>query len=107
MEGCARGSLGFSRTGMQVKRPALGAEGFVLDHMNRAATDAYLKTAGDRLFQAFGNNNRPYWIFGDSLEIYNSDWTEDLRNLWMLLLRRISAVDHQMSASDKRRLVGG
>ena len=28
-----------SRTGMQVKRPAVGAEGFVLDHMNRAATD--------------------------------------------------------------------
>ena len=32
-----------SRTGMQVKRPAVGAEGFVLDHMNRAATDMYLK----------------------------------------------------------------
>jgi hypothetical protein len=53
---------------MQVKRPAVGAEGFVLDHMNRAATDAYLKTVGDRLFQAFGNNNRPYSIFCDSLE---------------------------------------
>lgn len=66
-----------SRTGMQVKRPAVGAEGFVLDHMNRAATDAYLKTVGDRLFQAFGNNNRPYSIFCDSLEVYNSDWSED------------------------------
>ncbi len=39
---------------MQVKRPAVGAEGFVLDHLNRAATDSYLKTVGDRLFQAFG-----------------------------------------------------
>ncbi|MCM3900301.1 MAG: hypothetical protein ND866_01190 [Pyrinomonadaceae bacterium] len=65
-----------SRTGMQVKRPAVGAEGFVLDHMNRAATDTYLKTVGDRLLQAFGSNP-PYAIFCDSLEVYNSDWSHD------------------------------
>ena len=65
-----------SRTGMQVKRPAVGAEGFVLDHMNRAATDSYLKTVGDRLLQAFGNNP-PYSVFCDSLEVYNSDWSSD------------------------------
>ncbi|MCM3871675.1 MAG: hypothetical protein ND895_13415, partial [Pyrinomonadaceae bacterium] len=65
-----------SRTGMQVKRPAVGAEGFVLDHMNRAATDAYLKSVGDRLMQAFGSNP-PYSIFCDSLEVYNSDWSSD------------------------------
>ncbi len=61
---------------MQVKRPAVGAEGFVLDHMNRAATDTYLKTVGDRLMQAFGSNP-PYAIFCDSLEVYNSDWSSD------------------------------
>jgi len=66
-----------SRTGMQVKRPAVGAEGFVLDHLNRAATDGYLKSVGDRLFQAFGNTDRPYSIFCDSLEVYNSDWSAD------------------------------
>jgi len=65
-----------SRTGMQVKRPAVGGEGFVLDHMNRAATDAYLKTVGDRLLQAFGSQP-PYAIFCDSLEVYNSDWSYD------------------------------
>lgn len=65
-----------SRTGMQVKRPAVGAEGFVLDHMNRAATDAYLKAVGDRMFKAFGNNP-PYSIFCDSLEVYNHDWSDD------------------------------
>src|SRR5258705_4760721 len=65
-----------SRTGMQVKRPAVGAEGFVLDHMNRAATDSYLKTVGDRLLQPLGNN-LPYSIFCDSLEVYNSDWSSD------------------------------
>jgi hypothetical protein len=65
-----------SRTGMQVKRPAVGGEGFVLDHLNRAATDMYLKTVGDRLMQAFGSNP-PYAIFCDSLEVYNSDWSSD------------------------------
>jgi glycosyl hydrolase family 106( putative alpha-L-rhamnosidase) len=65
-----------SRTGMQVKRPAVGAEGFVLDHMNRAATDHYLKTVGDRLMQAFGSNP-PYSVFCDSLEVYNHDWSSD------------------------------
>lgn len=65
-----------SRTGMQVKRPAVGAEGFVLDHMNRAATDAYLKNVGDRLLSAFGAN-KPYAIFCDSLEVYNADWSGD------------------------------
>jgi len=65
-----------SRTGMQVKRPAVGAEGFVLDHLNREATDTYLKSVGDRLFQAFGSN-QPYSIFCDSLEVYNSDWSAD------------------------------
>ena len=68
-----------SRTGMQVKRPAVGGEGFVLDHLNRAATDAYLKSVGDRLLQAFGNGGSqpPYAIFCDSLEVYNADWSYD------------------------------
>src|SRR6266550_7993361 len=65
-----------SRTGMQVKRPAIGAEGFVLDHLSRTATDDYLKVVGDRLMQAFGSE-RPYAIFCDSLEVYNQDWTSD------------------------------
>src|SRR5919201_5415633 len=45
-----------SRTGMQVKRPAVGAEGFVLDHYDRAAIDHYLKNVGDLLIGAFGNH---------------------------------------------------
>lgn len=65
-----------SRSGMQVKRPAVGGEGFVLDHMNRAATETYLKTVGDRLLSALGPY-RPYAIFCDSLEVYNSDWSND------------------------------
>jgi hypothetical protein len=66
-----------SRTGMQVKRPAVGAEGYVLNHLDRAATENYLKNVGDRLMQAFGSNP-PHSIFCDSLEVYNQDWTGDL-----------------------------
>jgi hypothetical protein len=64
------------RTGQQVKRPAIGAEGFVLDHYDRSAIENYLRTAGDRLMQAFGSYP-PYAIFSDSLEVYGSDWTSD------------------------------
>jgi hypothetical protein len=65
-----------SRTGMMVKRPAIGGEGFVLDHLSRSATDSYLNKVGDRLMQAF-DSNPPYAIFCDSLEVYNQDWTSD------------------------------
>lgn len=59
-----------------MKRPAIGAEGFVLDHYDRGAIENYLRTTGDRLMQAFGSNP-PYAIFSDSLEVYGSDWTGD------------------------------
>ncbi len=65
-----------SRTGMQVKRPAIGAEGFVLDHLSRTATANYLNKVGDRLMQSFGSQP-PYAVFCDSLEVYNQDWTSD------------------------------
>jgi hypothetical protein len=65
-----------SRTGMQVKRPAVGAEGYVLNHLDTKATERYLKNVGDRLMQAFAND-RPYAVFCDSLEVYNQDWTPD------------------------------
>jgi len=67
-------SLIASRTGMMVKRPAAGAEGFVLDHYDREATDLHLKAVGDKLLSAFGNAP-PYAVFSDSLEDYGSDWT--------------------------------
>lgn len=65
-----------SRTGMMVKRAALGAEGFVLNHYDRAALDSYLETVGSRLMRAF-DGSPPYAIFCDSLEVYESDWTPD------------------------------
>lgn len=63
-----------SRTGQQVKRAAVGAEGFVLDHFDRAAIDNHLQYAGEPLMRAFGDQP-PYSVFSDSLEVYGSDWT--------------------------------
>jgi hypothetical protein len=66
-----------SRTGMQVKRAAAGAEGFVLDHYDRTAIEHHLNIVGSRLIQAFGPNP-PYSVFSDSLEVFASDWTPAL-----------------------------
>jgi hypothetical protein len=65
-----------SRTGMMVKRPAVGDEGFVLDHYDQRAIATHLERVGDRLLSAFGDHP-PYAIFSDSLEDYGSDWTSD------------------------------
>ena len=65
-----------SRTGQQVKRAAAGAEGFVLDHYQRAAIEHHLSAAGDKLLGAFGDHP-PHSVFSDSLEVYGSDWTDD------------------------------
>lgn len=63
-----------SRTGQQVKRAAVGAEGIVLDHFSTEAIQDHLKTVADPLIQACGKNV-PYSVFSDSLEVYESDWT--------------------------------
>jgi hypothetical protein len=66
-----------SRTGQMVKRAAVGAEGYVLDHYDRSAIENHLKNVGDRLMQAFAANP-PYAVFSDSLEVFGSDWTPNL-----------------------------
>jgi hypothetical protein len=62
------------RTRQQVKRPAAGADGLVLDHYSRTAVENHLHVVGDRLMQAFGDHP-PYAVFSDSLEVYGADWT--------------------------------
>lgn len=66
-----------SRTGQQVKRPAVGADGFVLDHFSRQAVQDHLHDVADKLMGAFGDEP-PYSVFSDSLEVYGADWTADL-----------------------------
>lgn len=65
-----------SRSGMMVKRPSVGAEGFVLNHYDRGAVEGYLKNVGDRMMQVL-RAQPPYAVFCDSLEVYESDWTVD------------------------------
>lgn len=65
-----------SRTAQQVKRAAVGAEGFVLDHLSRTAIDHHLKQVAEPLLKAFGDQP-PYAVFSDSLEVYGTDWTDD------------------------------
>jgi alpha-L-rhamnosidase len=66
-----------SHTGQTVKRPAFGAEGYVLDHFSRAAIDEHLNDVATPLLNAFGSQP-PYSVFSDSLEVYGSDWTPQL-----------------------------
>lgn len=66
-----------SPTGQQVKRAALGAEGPVLDHMSAVAVQTHLNAVGERLLSAFGARP-PYAVFGDSLEVFDANWTDDL-----------------------------
>jgi hypothetical protein len=64
-------------TRQQVKRAAVGAEGYVLDPFSHRAVATYLKAVGEPLVKAFGDAP-PYAVFSDSLETYGADWTADL-----------------------------
>lgn len=66
-----------TRTRQQVKRPTVGSEGFVLDHLNAQAVRKHLEAVGEPLLAAFGDD-RPHAIFSDSLEAYGSNWTDGL-----------------------------
>jgi len=65
------------QTGQVVKRAALGAEGYVLDHYSRAAVETHLREAGDKLLAAAGPGG-VHAVFCDSLEVYDADWTTDM-----------------------------
>jgi hypothetical protein len=66
-----------SHTKQTVKRPSVGAEGYVLDHFSRPAIDEHLNDVATPLLSAFGNQP-PYAVFSDSLEVFGADWTTDL-----------------------------
>jgi hypothetical protein len=63
-------------TGMQVKRAAFGAEGPVLSHYDAPALRRYLSQVIEPIL-----NSAPGEVESlgcDSLEVYNSNWTDDL-----------------------------
>ena len=66
-----------SHTRQQVKRAAVGAEGYVLDPFSHQAVATHLKAVADPLATAFGSTP-PYAVFSDSLEAYGADWTPTL-----------------------------
>ncbi|WP_347304160.1 glycosyl hydrolase [Croceibacterium sp. TMG7-5b_MA50] len=66
------------RTGQMVKRPAIGAEGYVLDHIDPAAVSTHLDQVVAPLLTAFDGLTPPHAIFSDSLEAYGASWTPDL-----------------------------
>jgi len=63
-----------SRTMQTVKRPAVGAEGWVLDHYDLAAIQRHLNFVGEPMLRALAKTP-PYSLFSDSLEVYGSDFT--------------------------------
>jgi hypothetical protein len=66
-----------SHTKQQVKRAAVGAEGYVLDPFSHQAVSHHLQAVGEPIAKAFGATP-PYAIFSDSLEAYGADWTPEL-----------------------------
>ncbi|WP_219417402.1 glycosyl hydrolase [Pseudonocardia nigra] len=66
-----------SPTGQNVKRASLGAEGPVLDHLSRAATEAHLRAVADPILAAVPGELVTA-VFCDSLEVYGADWTPAL-----------------------------
>jgi hypothetical protein len=65
------------RTGMQVKRPALGAEGNVIDHYSPQVVDKFIRAMAEPVIKVCGPNP-PYALFCDSLEVGGEDWTDNL-----------------------------
>lgn len=62
---------------MRVKRPAYGAEGFVVDHYSSAAVAKFIREVAEPEVGALGENP-PYSVFCDSLEVDGEGWTPDL-----------------------------
>ena len=67
-------------TYMQVKRPTLGMEGYVIDHFARPSLDLFLDATGERTLEELAARRAPVFdnVFCDSLEVYGADWTPSL-----------------------------
>ncbi len=62
---------------LMVKRPALGAEGYIVDHYSAAAIKKFIDQIALPEINACGPNT-PFSIFCDSLEIQAEGWTPNL-----------------------------
>jgi hypothetical protein len=59
---------------VQVKRAALGGEGYIVDHYSPTAIGTFIKEVATPAIKACGPNP-PYAIFCDSLEVAGENWT--------------------------------
>ena len=66
-----------SHTGMKVKRAAVGAEGYAIDHYDAATVQKFIREIAEPELAACGPNT-PTAVFCDSLEVFNTDWTPGL-----------------------------
>lgn len=66
-----------SPTRMQVKRPTIGMEGYVLDHFNQESLSVFLEAVGNRTLRELqsAGPHPIHSVFCDSLEVYGADWT--------------------------------
>lgn len=63
-------------TGMKVKRPAVGGEGYIIDHLSAASLRHYEDSTLSKLLDGAPRGSIRA-LFVDSLEVYGSDWTHD------------------------------
>ncbi len=69
-----KAALRYKNTGQKVKRAAPGAEGLVLDHFSKQATQNYLKPFAE----AFTGKNYSFRaLYNDSYEVYGANWTDN------------------------------
>jgi hypothetical protein len=62
---------------VEVKRPAVGGEGYIVDHYSPTAIGTFIKEIAEPEILACGPNP-PYAIFCDSLEVGGENWTPNL-----------------------------
>jgi len=62
---------------VQVKRPAFGGEGNIVDHYSPTAIGTFIKEIAEPAIHACGTNP-PYAVFCDSLEVAGENWTPNL-----------------------------
>ncbi|HWA08731.1 MAG TPA: glycosyl hydrolase [Opitutaceae bacterium] len=65
-----------SHTGMMVKRPAVGGEGYVIDHYSPTVVNKFIREVAEPEVKALGAD-APFSVFCDSLEVAGEDWTPD------------------------------
>ncbi len=78
----AEGKFIIEPTGQRVKRAAPGAEGFVIDHFNRAAIEYY----SQRFLDAFSKVDlKPRALYNDSFEVYGANCTTNFPEKFKML----------------------